>query len=168
MNTVSRLRFQNTPDFSFRGVLKSSGRPFTSPIYEKCRPRKNIKKRKKKCRRVSDIKKILVMSSRPTSIIWIGYHGYILGDIDPGCGSFADTSCVSRGKQLMDLTTKYRNLDQLMSRVNASGSHSTGQECKVPLQNARSWPRTIVVLCTHSAPQFHRSGSLVLWDGMGA
>ena len=29
----------------------------------------------------------------------------------------------------MDLTTKYRNmLDQLMSRVNASGSHSTGQD----------------------------------------
>ena len=135
---VSRLRFQNTPDFSFRGVLKSSGRPFTSPIYEKCRPKKNIKKRKKR-RRVSDIKKILVMTSCPTSIIWIGYHGYILGDIDPACGSFTDTSCVSRGKQLMDLTTKYRYmLDQLMSTVNASGSHSTGQECKVPLQNARS------------------------------
>ena len=24
------------------------------------------------------------------------------------------------------------------------------------------------MLCTHSVPQFHRSGSLVLWDGMGA
>ena len=86
---------------------------------------KNVKKR----RRVGDIKKILVMSSRPTSIIWIGYHGYILGDIDPACGSFTDTSCVSRGKQLMDLTTKYRYmLDQLMSTVNASGSHSRGQD----------------------------------------
>ena len=135
---VSRHRFQNTPDFSFHGVLKSSGRPFTSHIYEKCLPKKNIKKRKKR-RRVGDIKKILVMTSCPTSIIWIGYHGYILGDIDPAYGSFADTFCVSRGKQLMDLTTKYRYmLDQLMSTVNASGSHSTGQECKVPLQNARS------------------------------
>ena len=27
---------------------------------------------------------------------------------------------------------------------------------------------SIVVICTHSVPQFHRSGSLVLWDGMGA
>ena len=65
----------------------------------------------------------------PISIIWIGYHGYIIEDIDPAYGSFADTSCVSRGKQLMDLTTKYRYmLDQFMSTVNASGSHSRGQD----------------------------------------
>ena len=61
--------------------------------------------------------------------IRIGYHGFILGDVDPTCGSFPDTPCVSRGRQLMDLTTKYRNLlDQLMFKVNASGSHSTGPD----------------------------------------
>ena len=58
-----------------------------------------------------------------------GYQGFLLAGIDPSRGSFADTPAVTRGKQLMDLTTKYRNmLEGLMSRVMVSGSHSSGDD----------------------------------------
>ena len=133
MTMVSRLRFQNTPDFSFRGVLKSSGRPFTSPIYEKCRPRK-ISKNVKKCRRVSDIKKIASRFNNMNRISWIYPRGY-----RSRMWIFCRHILRLQRKAAYGPYDKYRYmLDQLMSTVNASGSHSTGQECKVPLQNARS------------------------------
>lgn len=58
-----------------------------------------------------------------------GIEGAVLYDIDPSKGSFADTPALPKGLQLKALHTKFRSLfNGLMSRVNASGSHSVGED----------------------------------------